>query len=49
MAERLEEASVGSLVYVDARGQVQSPARYRRLTAVYVLGLAASVARASSR
>jgi len=44
MAERLEEASVGSLVYVDARGQVQSPARYRRLTAVYVLGLAASVA-----
>jgi hypothetical protein len=39
MAERLEDASVGSLVYVDARGQVRSPSRYRRLTALYLLGL----------
>jgi tetratricopeptide (TPR) repeat protein len=34
IADRLEDAKVGSLVYVDERGQVQSSGRYRRDTVV---------------
>ena len=32
VAERFEDAGVGSLVYVDERGQVQSRGRYRTIT-----------------
>jgi tetratricopeptide (TPR) repeat protein len=39
IAERLEEASVGSLVYVDQRGQVQSSGRYRREMAARLAGV----------
>lgn len=39
-AERLEDASANSLIYIDARGQVRSPSHYKRLTAVYFSGFA---------
>ena len=39
IAERLEDAGIGSLVYVDQRGQVQSPARYRNGTVARFVAL----------
>jgi len=47
VAARLEDADVGSLVYVDERGQVQSPNRYRNSTVARLAGLGLFVAGAT--